>query len=64
MSNAQKASQILSLEFLEKLKQHISQDIKMRWEKGKNQYIRLLDVTNETVVIEKSGKIENIFFMP
>ena len=36
----------------------------MRWEKGKNQYIRLLDVTNETVVIEKSGKIENIFFMP
>lgn len=61
MSKAQKSAWIPSLEFLEELKKHIGQDIRMRWEKSKNQRIRLIDVSNGTAKIEKSGNIEKIF---
>lgn len=56
----QKSAWLPRGEFLEKLKLHLGEDIKMGWDGGKNQYVTLLEMHNDVISFERAGKIENI----
>ena len=56
----QKSAWLSRREFLEKLKFHLGEDIKMRWGGGKNQYVTLLEIHNDIISIERAGKRENV----
>lgn len=60
VSRIQKSAWVELPVFLEKLRAHKGEDIKLRWDRGRNYRVKLIDVRENTVSFERSGNIETV----
>ena len=60
VSRIQKSAWVELPVFLEKLMAHKGEDIKLRWDRGRNYGVKLIDVRGNTVSFERSGNIETV----
>jgi hypothetical protein len=60
VSRIQKSAWVELPVFLEKLRAHKGEDIKLRWGRGRNYRVKLIDVGESTVSFERLSNIETV----